>query len=75
VALLAEVLKQIDAVLSKHRELRSRSQYEDCSDQPDVETTGLTALMCETINRLSPPNSHYFESMKSIVKRSNVDNA
>lgn len=71
----AEILKQIDAVLGKHRELRSRSQYDDCSDQPDIDTTGLATLMCETINRFAPPNSQYVESMKAIVKRSHVNNA
>jgi len=73
--LQAEVLKQIDAVLAKHRELRSRSRHEDCSDRPDIDTTALTALMCETINRFAPTNSQYIESMKAIIKRSGVENA
>jgi hypothetical protein len=74
-ALQAEVLKQIDAVLGKHRELRSRSEYDDCSDQPDVETTGLAALMCDTINRFAPRNSQYLESMKAILRKTSVDHA
>jgi hypothetical protein len=73
--LQTEILAQIDAVLSKHRELRSRSQYDDCSDLPDVEVTGQTALMCETIRRLAPHNSQYIESMKSILSKFGIENA
>jgi hypothetical protein len=74
-ALQGEALRQIDGVLAKHRELRSRSKYEDCSDRPDVETTALATLMCDTINRFAPQNSQYVESMKAIVKRSGIENS
>lgn len=66
-------LKQIDAVLAKHRELRSRSKYDDCSDQPDPEVTALITLMCDTIHRFAPPDSQYVESKKAILK-SGVEN-
>jgi hypothetical protein len=74
-ALQAEILKQIDAVLGKHRELRSRSEFDDCSDQPDGDVTALITLMCDTISRLAPANSQYVESMRAIVKNSGVQNA
>jgi hypothetical protein len=72
---LAEVLKQIDAVLAAYSALRARSKYEDCSDQPDVETTGLATLMCDTISRFAQPGSQYIEAMKAILKSSGVENA
>jgi hypothetical protein len=62
-------------VLGKHRELRARSQYNDCSDQPDEDVTALITLMCETINRFAPPNSQYLESIKGILRKSGVENA
>lgn len=74
-ALQVEALKQIDAVLGMHGKLRARSKYDDCSDRPAADTTGVATLMCETINRFAPPNSQYVESMKELVKRNNVDNA
>jgi hypothetical protein len=70
----SEILRQIDAVLDKHRLLRSRSKYDDCSDQLSEATTNLTALMSETINRLAPPNSQYVESMKTILKKFGAQN-
>src|ERR1035441_7503301 len=73
--LQGEILRQIDAVLAKQRELRARSKYDDCSDLSDVDTTGLTTVMCETISRFAPPNSQYSESMKAILKRSGVENS
>lgn len=74
-ALQTEILKQIDAVLAKHQQLRSRSKYDDCSDQPDVETTALATLMCDTISRFASRDSQYFESMTAIVKRSGIENS
>ena len=74
-SLQADILRQIDGVLERYRQLRARSQYENCSDQPDVDTTDLAVLMCETINRLGPPNSQYVESMKALVKKYSIENA
>ncbi len=74
-ALQTEILKQIDAALEKHRHLRSRSQYDDCSDQPDDEVTSLATLMCDTISRFAPAASQYLESMKALVKKYGVENA
>ena len=74
-ALQSEILRQIDAVLAKHSELRSRSKYDDCSDRPSIDVTALTTLMCETISRLAPTNSQYVESMKTIIRQFGVNNA
>lgn len=73
--LQAEILKQIDAVLEMHRQLRSRSQYDDCSDQPAEKVTSLATLMSDTINRFAPASSQYVESMKAMVKKYGVENA
>ncbi len=68
------VLKQIDAVLARHRELRDRSQYDDCSDQPDVEVTALITLMCDKISRFASPQSQFIDSMKSMLKKTGGQN-
>lgn len=70
-----DIFKHIDAVLAKHRELRSHSKYDDCSDQPDAEVTALITLMCDTIWRFAPRDSQYVESMKAILKASGPANA
>jgi hypothetical protein len=69
-----EVLRQMDNVLAKYHELQSRSQYEDCSDQPGIDTTGLITLMSDTIKRFSPPHSQYVESTAEILKKYGVSN-
>lgn len=51
-ALQAEVLRQIDAVLGKYRELRSGSKYDDCSDLPGELTTSAMALICDTSQKI-----------------------
>jgi hypothetical protein len=66
-ALQAEILKQIDAVLTSHRELRLQSQYDDCSDHPESVRMALIATMADTINRLAPPNSYYVESARALL--------
>jgi hypothetical protein len=71
-ALQNKILDQLDAVLTKHRELRAHSQYEDCSDRPEIAITTVNALMCDAIKRFAPPNSQYIESMKSLLQRSPV---
>ncbi len=71
-ALQNKILDQLDAVLTKHRELRAHSQYEDCSDRPEMAITTVNALMCNAIKRFAPPNSQYIESMKSLLQRSPV---
>lgn len=73
-AVVAEVLRQIDEVLGKYRELRSRSKYDDCSDQPGSIVTTVITLMSETVNRFAPRNSQYSESIKAIFKSYGVGN-
>ena len=61
----ADAIKQIDDILTKHKQLRSKSQYEDCSDQGKVATTELLALMSAAVERLAPLNSHYVTSVRA----------
>jgi hypothetical protein len=70
-----EILKQLDAVLTKHRELRSGSKYEDCSDKPEIAITTVNALMCDAIGRFAPPDSQYTQSMKSLLQKYTVARA
>jgi hypothetical protein len=74
-ALQNKILDQLDAVLTKYRELKARSQHEDCSDQPGIAVTTLNMLMSDAISRFAPPNSQYIESMKSLLRQSTVDGA
>lgn len=73
-ALQAEILKQIDAVLEKYRQLRSRSQYDDCIDQPQTEITSVATLICDTVIRVAPRGSQYVESVKALTQKSGIDN-
>jgi hypothetical protein len=46
-ALQNKILDQLDGVLTKYRELKARSQHEDCSDQPEIAVTTLNMLMSD----------------------------
>jgi len=73
--LQADIIKQIDAILAKHAELRSRSKWEDCSDQPTQAITAVAALMCDAISRFAPTNSQYLEGMRSLVRDFGISSA
>lgn len=63
------ILKQIDAVLSRYRDLRRNSKYDDCSDHPKDTRTELLTLMCATIERFAEVKSHYVKSMRETLER------
>jgi hypothetical protein len=68
------IVKQIDSVLAKHREMRRKSEDDDCSDQPESETTSLMTLMAATIRRLAPPQSEYLIELSDLMKLAGVGN-
>lgn len=63
------IVRQIDDVLQIHRDLRARSKYDDCSDQPDSVATELLTLLCATVERLAPPNSRYLKTMCATLEK------
>jgi hypothetical protein len=69
------VLQQIDSALSKYSEMRKNSQYDDCSDFPEPQVTSLITTMCSAIERFAPANSHYAQSMRSLVKEAGPGNS
>jgi hypothetical protein len=71
----ADALIQVDAVISKYNELRSRSRWDDCSDLPSKDITAVATLICDTINRFAPPGSEYIESMRALQKRMGIESA
>ena len=62
-----EILRQIDAVLSRYEHIRSRSMYNDLSDLKGTEATSAITLMCDAIGRFAPSGSQYLESMKALL--------
>jgi hypothetical protein len=65
---LPEILKQIDACLAVYRQLQERSKYDDLSDLPNREVTGLITTVFETIKRFAPRGSQYRESMDRLIE-------
>jgi len=63
------VLNQIDSVLDRWNKARSRSEYDDCSDLSEMETTELLTLIAATIDRLAPPGSRYQENAHAVLKK------
>lgn len=70
-----QAIKQIDEVLTQYQTLRSRSQYDDCSDQGATATTALVMAMSATISQLAPKDSQYTETLRNLLKRYGEDSA
>lgn len=62
-----EILKQINSFLDAYKAMRSRSKYEDLSDQPEQDLTALVTSICDCIKRFAPAGSHYIDSMNVIL--------
>lgn len=56
---LQTVLNQIDVALERYNNLRSRSKYDDYSDQPGNEINEVLTILAATIDRLAPLGSRY----------------
>ncbi len=73
-ALDDDIIAQIDAVLSRHKGLRSRSKYSDLSDLRDGgEATSILTLMCDTVQRFAPPESQYYKSVSRLLQQYGPD--
>ena len=62
------VVEQINSILGMYTDLRSRSEREDCRDQPTAETSKLLTLMCDAVRRFAPEGSEYILSMEGHLK-------
>lgn len=62
------ILTQIDAVLEKWNDARSRSKYDDCSDLVR-EVPELVTTLAATIERLAPRGSRYVENARAALKK------
>ena len=51
------VLEQLDRAAQEYNQLRAKSEYEDCSDQPAIETTRVITILSSTIERIAPLGS------------------
>jgi hypothetical protein len=63
----AVVLGQIDAALAKHTQLRSQSQYSDCSDQPLSAGKAVEISLASAIHRLAPPSSIFRSRLEELL--------
>src|SRR5580658_7082853 len=70
-----KIIRQIDHALGQYQALRSRSVYDDCSDQPDNEVTALITKLASTIDRAAPPGSRYRVSAEEAISKSGPTNA
>jgi hypothetical protein len=71
----AAFVKQADYALQEYKKLRSRSQHDNCSDQPDLETTRVLNLLAATVVRIAPESSHYRKAVEAIIERIGPTNA
>lgn len=71
---LQVILNQVDLALERYNKLRSRSQYDACSDQPDIEINEVLTILAATIDRLAPPGSRYLINAHEAIKRSGGTN-
>ena len=64
----AVILTQIDHVLARYNELRSRSRNADLSDLRRDQLSEVLTLMFTAIERLAPPGSRYVENARAYNK-------
>jgi hypothetical protein len=62
------ILQQIDTILEKWTDARSRSKYNDCSDL-GTEVSQLVTMLAATIERLAPRGSRYAENASAALKK------
>lgn len=62
------VLHQIDTVLEKWANAKSRSKYDDCSDL-GIEVPELVTILAAAIERLAPRGSRYAENARAALKK------
>jgi hypothetical protein len=61
------VLEQLDRATREFQGLRSKSTYDDCSDQGDNETARVITILATTIERIAPPGTSYRTEAKRIL--------
>lgn len=62
------VTKQVDPLLQRFSQAKSRSKFDDLSDLADEEAYELIMLMSATVERLAPPSSCYVEEADHLRK-------
>jgi hypothetical protein len=63
------ILTQIDQVLHEWKAVQSKSQYDDCSDQPGFVTAELISRLSNTIFRLSPSGTLHRTNLDRLMHR------
>ncbi len=61
--------------MTEYDELRSRSEYESCSDKPDNEIARVITIISSTIERIAPPGSTYRTETAKILTMWGATNA
>lgn len=67
-------MEHLDRALDQWRELRSKSRYEDCSDQPENEVTGVITALAAAIERAAPIGSRYRRSSDEALSQHGPNN-
>lgn len=62
------IIQQIETVLEKWADTKSRSKYDDCSDL-GTEVPELVTILAAAIERLAPPGSRYAENARAALKK------
>ncbi|WP_163992126.1 hypothetical protein [Pyxidicoccus caerfyrddinensis] len=68
------VLNEIDGVLGEWTALRSRSQYDDCSDLPPADIASVGSQLAACIERMAPPGSIYRRILADYLKKYDFTN-
>jgi len=68
------LVSQIDAVITRYQEARSRAKYEDLSDLPKALQNELLMIMGATVDRLAPHGSRYREDAHYALGKYGSDN-
>ncbi|HEV2199700.1 MAG TPA: hypothetical protein VGR73_07755 [Bryobacteraceae bacterium] len=67
-------LEQINRAIDRYYDLKSKSEYDDCSDQPDNDVSGLITTLATTIERVAPAGGHCRKSLEKVIAESGPSN-
>ena len=63
---IKSIIGQIDQVLAEHQDLKSKSRFDDYSDQPEPDVARVASRLSSSIDRLAPTGSYFKKYLEQI---------
>ena len=71
---IQDAIDRIERALAEFDALRAKSQYDDCSDQPDRMVAMTISMLANTIQETAPEGSRYREDSGREIAKHSISN-